>query len=143
MAGRALHFVFKVADRTKTIKFYRELLGMKVNTVLVQIYSVILPVRGHLSPGGVSTYDFYFFQILRHEEFTQGCEAACNGCVNINVGFNVQSRIDIPMVTGRTTIAGAKRWSATARRTLILLSNSLTITALTITNWATISWASR
>ncbi|XP_025405757.1 glyoxalase domain-containing protein 4 [Sipha flava] len=46
MAGRALHFVFKVAERTKTIKFYRELLGMKV---------------------------------LRHEEFTQGCEAACNG----------------------------------------------------------------
>lgn len=30
MAGRALHFVFKVAERTKTIKFYRELLGMKV-----------------------------------------------------------------------------------------------------------------
>ncbi|XP_050420608.1 glyoxalase domain-containing protein 4 [Adelges cooleyi] len=46
MAGRALHYVFKVADRTKTIEFYRDLLGMK---------------------------------ILRHEEFTQGCEAACNG----------------------------------------------------------------
>lgn len=46
MAGRALHFVFKIAERTKTMKFYRELLGMKV---------------------------------LRHEEFTQGCEAACNG----------------------------------------------------------------
>uniref|UniRef100_A0A2H8TV43 Glyoxalase domain-containing protein 4 n=1 Tax=Melanaphis sacchari TaxID=742174 RepID=A0A2H8TV43_9HEMI len=46
MTGRALHFVFKIAERTKTIKFYRELLGMK---------------------------------ILRHEEFTQGCEAACNG----------------------------------------------------------------
>ncbi|CAH1710022.1 glyoxalase domain-containing protein 4 [Aphis gossypii] len=46
MTGRALHFVFKIAERTKTMKFYRELLGMKV---------------------------------LRHEEFTQGCEAACNG----------------------------------------------------------------
>ncbi|XP_050544288.1 glyoxalase domain-containing protein 4 isoform X2 [Daktulosphaira vitifoliae] len=46
MTGRALHFVFKVADRTKTIKFYKEVLGMS---------------------------------ILRHEEFTQGCEAACNG----------------------------------------------------------------
>ncbi|XP_072943836.1 glyoxalase domain-containing protein 4 [Epargyreus clarus] len=44
--GRALHFVFKVADRTLTAKFYREILGMKV---------------------------------LRHEEFTEGCEAACNG----------------------------------------------------------------
>lgn len=44
--GRALHFVFKVADRTLTSRFYREVLGMKV---------------------------------LRHEEFTEGCEAACNG----------------------------------------------------------------
>ncbi|KAI5695170.1 hypothetical protein M8J75_012162 [Diaphorina citri] len=44
--GRALHFVFKVADRTATIKFYRDILGMKV---------------------------------LRHEEFKEGCEAACNG----------------------------------------------------------------
>nr|AHK12750.1 cytosolic juvenile hormone-binding protein [Antheraea pernyi] len=44
--GRALHFVFKVADRTLTAKFYRDVLGMKV---------------------------------LRHEEFTEGCEATCNG----------------------------------------------------------------
>jgi len=43
---RALHFVFKIADRKKTIEFLREVLGMKV---------------------------------LRHEEFEQGCEAACNG----------------------------------------------------------------
>lgn len=46
VAGRALHFVFKVADRTLTAKFYREILGMKV---------------------------------LRHEEFKEGCDAACNG----------------------------------------------------------------
>ncbi|XP_041976886.1 glyoxalase domain-containing protein 4 [Aricia agestis] len=46
ISGRALHFVFKVADRTLTAKFYREILGMKV---------------------------------LRHEEFSEGCEAACNG----------------------------------------------------------------
>jgi len=45
-AGRALHFVFKIANRTQTAKFYRDVLGMKV---------------------------------LRHEEFTEGCEAACNG----------------------------------------------------------------
>lgn len=45
-ARRALHFVFKVADRTATAKFYREVLGMK---------------------------------ILRHEEFEEGCKAACNG----------------------------------------------------------------
>lgn len=43
---RALHFVFKVADRKATSHFYRNVLGMKV---------------------------------LRHEEFTEGCEAACNG----------------------------------------------------------------
>ncbi|KAL3268855.1 hypothetical protein HHI36_007944 [Cryptolaemus montrouzieri] len=44
--GRALHFVFKVADRAKTAHFYRDILGMKV---------------------------------LRHEEFSEGCEASCNG----------------------------------------------------------------
>lgn len=38
MAGRALHFVFKVADRTKTIKFYRELLGMKVMLLIINDY---------------------------------------------------------------------------------------------------------
>lgn len=33
VTGRALHFVFKVADRTLTAKFYREILGMKVNKI--------------------------------------------------------------------------------------------------------------
>jgi hypothetical protein len=33
ISGRALHFVFKVADRTLTSKFYREILGMKVTDV--------------------------------------------------------------------------------------------------------------
>ena len=46
VTGRALHFVFKIPDRKSTIKFYREILGMKV---------------------------------LRHEEFSEGCEATCNG----------------------------------------------------------------
>lgn len=45
-APRALHWVFKIGDRTLTAKFYREILGMKV---------------------------------LRHEEFKEGCAAACNG----------------------------------------------------------------
>jgi len=43
---RFLHWVFRVADRKKTLEFYTEVLGMKV---------------------------------LRHEEFTEGCEAKCNG----------------------------------------------------------------
>ncbi|XP_064613163.1 LOW QUALITY PROTEIN: glyoxalase domain-containing protein 4-like [Liolophura sinensis] len=43
---RALHFVFKVGNRTETAKFYRDILGMK---------------------------------FLRHEEFEEGCKAACNG----------------------------------------------------------------
>jgi len=43
---RALHFVFKVGNRTETAKFYRDVLGMK---------------------------------FLRHEEFEEGCKAACNG----------------------------------------------------------------
>ncbi|XP_054289683.1 glyoxalase domain-containing protein 4-like [Macrosteles quadrilineatus] len=45
-SGRALHFVFKVADRAETTKFYLSVLGMKA---------------------------------LRHEEFQEGCDAACNG----------------------------------------------------------------
>ncbi|TRY73215.1 hypothetical protein TCAL_01956 [Tigriopus californicus] len=44
--GRALHWVFKIGNRSKTMDFYRNILGMK---------------------------------ILRHEEFKEGCEAACNG----------------------------------------------------------------
>eukprot|EP00794_Sanderia_malayensis_P014014 gene14014-15472_t len=43
---RALHFVFKIANRKATADFYRNVLGM---------------------------------QILRHEEFEEGCKAACNG----------------------------------------------------------------
>jgi len=46
---RALHYVFKVGNRTKTTHFYRNVLGMK---------------------------------FLRHEEFEEGCEAACNGPYN-------------------------------------------------------------
>lgn len=30
--GRALHFVFKVSDRSLTAKFYRDILGMKVKS---------------------------------------------------------------------------------------------------------------
>lgn len=41
MAGRALHFVFKIAERTKSIKFYRELLGMKVRSFVPQFFSPI------------------------------------------------------------------------------------------------------
>ncbi|KAJ8961068.1 hypothetical protein NQ314_005998 [Rhamnusium bicolor] len=44
--GRALHYVFKIPDRKRTMEFFREVLGMK---------------------------------ILRHEEFSEGCDAACNG----------------------------------------------------------------
>lgn len=46
IAGRALHYVFKIPDRKLTAHFYRNVLGMK---------------------------------ILRHEEFADGCDAACNG----------------------------------------------------------------
>lgn len=30
ISGRALHFVFKIGERKNTMKFYREVLGMKV-----------------------------------------------------------------------------------------------------------------
>ncbi|KAK2704163.1 glyoxalase domain-containing protein 4-like [Artemia franciscana] len=44
--NRALHFVFKIGDRKKTVKFFKDVLGM---------------------------------QVLRHEEFEEGCKASCNG----------------------------------------------------------------
>ena len=31
LSGRALHWVFKVGDRAKTIDFYRNVLGMKAS----------------------------------------------------------------------------------------------------------------
>jgi len=43
---RSLHWVFKIGDRSATLDFYKNVLGMKV---------------------------------LRHEEFNEGCDAACNG----------------------------------------------------------------
>jgi len=49
LQGRLLHWVFRISDRPKSIKFYRDVLGMK---------------------------------ILRHEEFSEGCKAACNGPYN-------------------------------------------------------------
>lgn len=35
---RALHFVFKVGDRSKTAVFYRDVLGMKVSQCVSEIY---------------------------------------------------------------------------------------------------------
>jgi catechol 2,3-dioxygenase-like lactoylglutathione lyase family enzyme len=46
VTARALHYVFRIANREASYKFYTEVLGMKV---------------------------------LRHEEFTEGCKATCNG----------------------------------------------------------------
>uniref|UniRef100_A0A672RVQ1 Glyoxalase/fosfomycin resistance/dioxygenase domain-containing protein n=1 Tax=Sinocyclocheilus grahami TaxID=75366 RepID=A0A672RVQ1_SINGR len=39
---RALHFVFKVGDRTKTATFYRDVLGMKVKELCGSLCSSIL-----------------------------------------------------------------------------------------------------
>ena len=36
---RALHFVFKVADRTSTASFYRQILGMKVRKTLSRYFT--------------------------------------------------------------------------------------------------------
>jgi catechol 2,3-dioxygenase-like lactoylglutathione lyase family enzyme len=42
MSGRrALHFVFKVGNRTETIKFYKDVLGMKVDYIdIIKLHSV-------------------------------------------------------------------------------------------------------
>lgn len=42
---RTLHYVFKVADRTSTVNFYRNVLGMKVTRfIIVAIYIAIVAV---------------------------------------------------------------------------------------------------
>lgn len=43
---RALHFVFKIGNRNETVKFYREILGMKVGIIDVVSFSV-LTVKTH------------------------------------------------------------------------------------------------
>lgn len=69
MAGkRALHFVFKVADRGETMKFYREILGMKVTSDLVTGFATICVLMYHM-------WDFAFIvsnyitwgKVIRHE----------------------------------------------------------------------------
>ncbi len=46
MSGRrALHFVFKVGDRQKTIRFYKDILGMKVYTF---IFEALFHIEGIL-----------------------------------------------------------------------------------------------
>ena len=47
------------------IKFFREVLGMKVSQADCLGIQLIT----------------CFVQVLRHEEFTEGCKAACNGYV--------------------------------------------------------------
>lgn len=43
ITGRALHFVFKVSDRSLTAKFYRDILGMKVKSYSsLQFYLIII-----------------------------------------------------------------------------------------------------
>ena len=37
LGGRALHWVFKVGDRGKTIDFYRNVLGMKVRENAINV----------------------------------------------------------------------------------------------------------
>lgn len=49
MNVRPLHWVFKIGNRQENLKFFRDILGMK---------------------------------LLRHEEFSEGCEATCNGPYN-------------------------------------------------------------
>ena len=57
---RTIHYVFKIGNRRAAINFYTRLLGMQV--------SVCVRVRSHA-----------FGQVLRHEEFSEGCKATCNG----------------------------------------------------------------
>lgn len=71
ISGRALHFVFKIPERKLTMKFYRDILGMKVISYLNNFQAIFF----------INYCNLYFFsaQVLRHEEFKDGCKAMCNG----------------------------------------------------------------
>lgn len=73
VTGRALHFVFKIPDRRLTAKFYREVLGMKVISYFSFLSFFFLEYLL------IAIYRVVSLQVLRHEEFSDGCEAACNG----------------------------------------------------------------
>ncbi len=38
LSARALHWVFKIGDREASIKFFRDLLGMKVQIMLIFVH---------------------------------------------------------------------------------------------------------
>ncbi|XP_054391314.2 glyoxalase domain-containing protein 4 isoform X4 [Pongo abelii] len=73
-ARRALHFVFKVGNRFQTARFYRDVLGMKVQAGADRGWRARLgrTPEPALAEGGEKW-------VLRHEEFEEGCKAACNG----------------------------------------------------------------
>ncbi|KAL3318317.1 Glyoxalase domain-containing protein 4 [Cichlidogyrus casuarinus] len=57
LSARSLHYVFKIGNRQDSVDFYKNILKMTV----------------------VDCNNNEHLQVLRHEEFKEGCEAACNG----------------------------------------------------------------
>ncbi|KAB7504552.1 Glyoxalase domain-containing protein 4, partial [Armadillidium nasatum] len=95
VAGRALHFVFKIADRPKNINFFREILGMKLNSSIVWNANSAMTLPNWFTLLKLYVKNIFlgkvfsayvkqdrakaFNVVLRHEEFDEGCKAACNG----------------------------------------------------------------
>ena len=54
---RALHFVFKIGNRNETIKFYREILGMKVRDISYCVSDFGASFRACPLDDSVGSYD--------------------------------------------------------------------------------------
>lgn len=110
ITGRALHYVFKIGNRSKNSFFFRNILGMKVGeqtwryitffiigsykiirhtdrqsnerTTSVS-FEIILIKKWNWNVINYCNWISFFppFKVLRHEEFKEGCEAQCNGYV--------------------------------------------------------------
>ncbi|KAH0511477.1 Glyoxalase domain-containing protein 4 [Microtus ochrogaster] len=89
---RALHFVFKVGNRFQTVHFFRDVLGMQVQSGASGAGAsrtgeggrAAVPgnILGRCGSKGAIENVVRFMEellVLRHEEFEEGCKAACNG----------------------------------------------------------------
>ncbi|VEN49625.1 unnamed protein product [Callosobruchus maculatus] len=106
LTGRALHYVFKIPDRKETMRFYRNVLGMKVqrheefaegceatcNGITVKSKEAleraqkenwpILPENKLEAPGG------YIFQVIDEDQPTDSGEAVTRGKAYGRIAFS-------------------------------------------------------
>ncbi|KAG8122488.1 putative Glyoxalase domain-containing protein [Naja naja] len=70
-ARRALHFVFKVGDRAQTIRFYRELLGMRDGHEICFVGDEAFRELSKVDPNGEKLLDEAMAADKSHEWFAK------------------------------------------------------------------------